>query len=172
MIKSPEKLSRLSDLLKGRNTVITSGAIDSLRGEEPFQGAVGLLVSLFDSSEDEQVRKAVELFMNDLKDPATRPEVVAEILKSHKESTTTMLISSCWQSGQDYSDYSEDFINIFLTGRYTTAIECFTVICESTGNISRKRKDNIIKSICENSQLPADKSALASVLISTLQEKG
>ena len=81
---------------------------------KPFEGVVGLLTSLYDKSDDKLVRNAIELFMNDLKDPSSRPEVMAEIKKSWKDSTTSMLVSSCWQSGLDYSGYSDDFVKTFL----------------------------------------------------------
>ena len=61
-----------------------------------------------------------------------------------------MLVSSCWQSGLNYSDYSLDLAKSFLKGDYVTAIECLTVIEESVHELSREKKDEIIKSLEEN----------------------
>ena len=47
-----------------------------------------------------------------------------EIRKPWKDDTISMLVSSCWQSGLDYSEYSMDFAKVFLKGDYVTAIEC------------------------------------------------
>ena len=81
-----------------------------------------------------------------------------------------MLVSSCWQSGLDYSDYVTDMARIFLEGDYATAIECMTVIEESVKNSSRERKDEIIR-ILEDSY-PAntnEKFALTRELITILE---
>jgi hypothetical protein len=68
-----------------------------------------------------------------------------EIRKQWKSDTISMLVSSCWQSGLNYSDYSFDLAKVFLTGDYVTAIECLTVIEESVHELSKVRKDEIIK---------------------------
>jgi hypothetical protein len=47
--------------------------------------------------------------MNDIKDKELCDEIIAEIKKPRKSSTVSMLVSSCWQSGLDYSAYSRDF---------------------------------------------------------------
>ncbi|MCK7536379.1 MAG: hypothetical protein MZV63_38065 [Marinilabiliales bacterium] len=61
-----------------------------------------------------------------------RTEIIAEIQKAMESTTqSAMLVSSCWQSGLDYSDYSADFAKVFLKGDYATSIECITVIEES-----------------------------------------
>ena len=88
--------------------------------------------------------------MNDLKDQSACEEVINEIRKQWKPDTISMLVSSCWQSGLNYSEYSLDLAKIFLTGDYVTAIECLTVIEESAHELSRERKNEIIKLIEES----------------------
>ncbi len=167
MIKSDNKYDGFAELLKKEDAILVSQAIDSLRDAEPFKGAIGLLVSLYDRSNDSLVKKAVELFLNDVKDPSSRAEVVNEIKKPWKNSTKSVLVSSCWQSGQDYSEFTEDFASIFVEADFATAIECYTVITEASDSISREKKDNLIKIL--EGILPSDeKSALASDLISAL----
>ena len=51
-----------------------------------------------------------------------------------------MLVSSCWQSGLNYSEYSTDLAEVFLKGDYVTAIECLTVIEESVNELSKAEK--------------------------------
>ena len=38
-----------------------------LRDEQPFEGAIGLLTSFYDKTDDFAIRKTIEEFMNDLK---------------------------------------------------------------------------------------------------------
>lgn len=171
MLKSEKKLKELAQLLNKDNKTTISQSIDSLRNEKPIEGVIGLLTSLYDKSDDKSIRNAIELFMNDLKDPSLRSEVMAEIKKSWKDRTTSMLISSCWQSGLDYSGYSDDFVKTFLENDYITAIECLTVISESAHKISRAEKRKLI-SIIEDYPLPAvdEKYALAQELITILEK--
>ena len=153
MIRSEKKLKELAAILNKDNNILISEAIELLREEQPFEGAIGLLTSFYDKTDDYSIRKTIEGFMNDLKDQSASAEVINEIRKQWKADTISMLVSSCWQSGLDYSEYSLDLAKIFLKGDYVTAIECLTVIEESVHELSRERKDEIIKIIEENPSL-------------------
>ena len=170
MIKSEKKLKELTIILGEKNQIIISEAIKSLRDEQPFEGAIGLLVSYYDKAEDLSIRRSIEGFLNDLKDISVRPEVIAEIKKPWKASTISMVVSSCWQSGMDYSDYLADLAYVFLEGDYSTAVECLTVIEESVQNSNRSKKDEIIRTV-ENNPVTTinEKTALTLELISILE---
>jgi hypothetical protein len=156
MIRSDIKLKELEGILNKDDSILIREKIEELRLEKPFEGAIALLCSCYDTTDDTSVKKSISSLMNDLKDPSVRTEVVTEIRKKFKSSTTTMLVSSCWQSGLDYSEYFTDFIKTFLSGDYSTAIECITVIEESAMNLTRARKDEEIKYI-QKSPADADK---------------
>ncbi len=147
MIKSDTKVRDLSLLLSKDNPLLISEAIGILRDEEPFEGAIALLSSFYDKTEDILVRKTIESFMNDLKDQSVTKEIITEIKKPYKQSTITMLVSSCWQSGLNYSEYSKDLAKIFLSSDFLTALECFTVIEESVHELTRRKRDEIISII-------------------------
>jgi len=170
VIKSEKKLKELAEILHRGNSLFITEAIKSLREEEPFEGAIGLLVAFYNDTSDRSGLRIVEDFLNDLKDQSVRTEVIAEIRKPWNSNTINMLVSSCWQSGLDYSDYMADMAKIFLEGDYATAIECMTVIEESVRHCSRKRKDEIIR-IVEESPLSVmnDKVSLTRELISILE---
>jgi hypothetical protein len=108
--------------------------------------------------------------MNDLKDKTVCKEVINEIRKKWKSDTISMLVSSCWQSGLNYSDYSLDMAKVFLNGDYITAIECLTVIEESVHELTKATKDNIMKMLDEShiSQI-AEKKELTMELIAILE---
>jgi hypothetical protein len=169
MISSENKRKELEHILNRHNFVKIAEAIKMLRNESPFTGAIGLLVSYYDSSEVSSIKKLINEFLNDLKDQALCQEVIAEIKKDHKTETRRMLISSCWQSGLNYSGFSVDFAGIFNSADYMTAIECFSVIESSVHNLSRKEKDGIIKIIRKGSDISyPDRRELALQLISIL----
>lgn len=169
MKKSDKKLSELSHRLKSANPNIVMDAIARLRNEDPFTGAIGLLTETYNNTEDQIIKDKICEFMNDIKESAAREEIIHEIKGNYKNPTIAMLVSSCWQSGLDYSIYISDFARAFNNGDYATALECYTVIEESLKNLSRKERDNIIMILEEGKtgNLP-DKSALLAELVSML----
>ena len=171
MIKSEKKMKELSEILNKDSNIVITKAMELLRLEKPFEGAIGLLTSLFDRTTDFSIRKSITGFMNDLKDQTACQEVIVEIRKDWKPDTISMLVSSCWQSGLDYSGYSSDLARTFLKGDYVTAIECLTVIEESVNELSKSGKNEIIKILTEAPASPNDeKKALVFELISILKE--
>ncbi|MFH0842792.1 MAG: hypothetical protein V1903_09245 [Bacteroidota bacterium] len=170
MIKSEKRLKELTTMFGRKNKEAITGAVLLLRQEEPFEGIISLLVSFYNQSDDIPLRKVIEEFFNDIKDHSVRPEVIAEIRKPWKTNTISMLISSCWQSGLDYSDYLTDLARVFLKSDYATAVECMTVISESVNNSNRERKDEIIR-IVKDSPLSFtnEKLTLTEELISILK---
>jgi hypothetical protein len=171
VIKSDKKLKEFTALLSRNNKTGISEAIQFLREEEPFEGAIALLASLYDRSDERSILKIIEGFFNDIKDHSVRPEVIAEIRKPWKTNTISMLVSSCWQSGLDYSDYLTDIAKIFLESDYPTAIECMTAISESANNSRRERKDEIIRIVRESSlSFTNEKATLTQELISILEK--
>jgi len=170
MIKSEKKNKELADILQKDNNTVIAQAIETLRQEKPFEGAISLLTAFYDKTDDFSVRKSIAGFMNDLKDQSATKEVIEQIRKKWKSGTISMLVSSCWQSGLNYSEYSIDLVRIFLEGDYVTAIECLTVIEESAHELSVSGKKEIIK-ILEESPVTqiTEKQTLTLELISILE---
>jgi hypothetical protein len=172
MLKSETKVKGLSLLLSEENSSLISAGIGLLRDDEPFEGAIGLLASYYDKSEDSLVRKTIEGFMNDIKDQSATREIITEIRKSLKQSTISMLVASCWQSGLDYSEYTADMAEVFLRSDYVTALECLTVIEESVHALSRAKRKEIINFIEGNTpQTSIEKTGLTYELISILKQE-
>jgi hypothetical protein len=170
VIKSEKRFKELAETLKRGNSLFIAEAIKSLREKEPFEGAIGLLVEYYDNASDISGLRIIEDFLNDIKYLSARGEMVAEMLKPWKANTISMLVSSCWQSGLDYSEYLAEIAKIFLEGDYATAVECMTVMEDSVKNSSRGKKDEIIR-IIEESPLSFtnEKNALTQELISILE---
>ncbi len=150
MIISEKKFKDLSEILQKGDSVLISGAVELLRDEQPFKGAIGLLTEYYDNNKNISLRKSIERFMNDLKDQTATQEIIKELQKPWKDDTISMLISSCWQSGLNYSEYLMDFVEVFIKGDYVTAIECLTVIEEYAHELTTEKLKGIIKYIEEN----------------------
>ena len=170
MIKSDKKIRELNEILNKDNNIVITEAIEVLRNEKPFEGAVGLLTAYYDKTDDFSIRKTIASFFDDLKDQSVCHEVIEEIRKQWSSDTIGMLVSSCWQSGLNYSDFSPDLAKVFLEGDYITAIECLTVIEESVHELTKATKDNIMKMLDEShiSQI-AEKKELTMELIAILE---
>jgi hypothetical protein len=169
MIKSDEKIKLLNEILNKDNNIVITEAIELLRQEKPFAGAIGLLTAYYDKTDDYSIRKTITGFINDLKDQSACQEVIEEIRKQWKPDTISMLVSSCWQSGLNYSDFSLDLAKVFLEGDYITAIECLTVIEESIQNLNKATRDKILKMLEESPVIQiTEKKELMLELISIL----
>lgn len=144
MIKSEKKYKELSQIFNKDSNILISEAIMNLREELPFEGAVQLLTDLYEKSSDSLVKRTIAEFMNDIKDQSVAAEVITEIRKERNSPTMAMLVASCWQSPLNYSEYTGEFTQLFLSGDLPTAIECLTVIEESADNLDRKKKDDLI----------------------------
>jgi len=169
MISPQNKRKELEHILSGENFVKITESIKVLRDETPFNGAIGLLVAFYSKTDNSSVKRQITEFLNDLKDQSSCEEVISELKKGLNPETLRMLVSSCWQSGLNYSAYSSTFADLFLTGDYLTAIECFTVIESSVENLTRPEKDSLIIQIREGSSGNiGEKKALAMELISVL----
>jgi hypothetical protein len=169
MTNSEKRLKQIELKLKGENESVVVSTILSLRGKEPCKGAIGLLTELYNSTAVPSIRKHVEEFLNDMKESSLRGEVIAEIRKEYRPETIKMLVSSCWQSGLDYSPYASDFALIFSTCDLETAIECFTVIEGCAGLIPKKTRDHMIIILKEHEEKRTkEKSALMLELVTVL----
>ncbi len=169
MTGSEKRLKQLEERLRNEKEGVVVKTITSLRDQEPCNGAVRLLAELYNSSQNQAILKLVEDFMNDIKYLSVRSEVIAEIRKEYRPATIKMLVSSCWQSGLDYSSYAADFALIFSTCDLETAIECFTVIEGCASHIPRKTKDHMIVIIREHEENRSqEKSVLMNELVSVL----
>lgn len=170
MTSSDNKRKELEHILSNGNFVKITNAIKLLREQPPFRGAIELVVAYYDKSDNNSIKGLIRDLLNDLKDKSLSKEVMTEIRKEIKPETLRMLVSSCWQSGLDYSDFSSDFAKLFISGDYMTALECFTVIESSVHKMPRSEKDAIIKLIKESAiSNKSESKYLAAELISILE---
>jgi hypothetical protein len=170
MTRSDKRIKELELVLKQNNTLKITQAIESLRNNEPFEGAISLLISHFKISDNSFIKKLIASFMNDLKYQSASHEVMNEIKKGGSLETMRMLVSSCWQSGLDYSGYLSEFALIFVnTGDYMTALECFSVIENSAQMVRETIKSEIIRILSEDSSaISEEKRSLRLELIKVL----
>jgi hypothetical protein len=170
MTKQDDKLKKLAEILEKGTSKASCKAIGLLREEPSFRGVVGLFASHYNKTDDFEIRKAIEEFLNDLKDQSVTEEIIAELRKQWKPETLTMLVSSCWQSGLDYSEYTFDIAEVFIRGDYVTAFECLTLIEETAHELSSQKKAEILELLGRHPISPSsEKAALTSELLLILK---
>jgi hypothetical protein len=167
MKESEENIKDLANILKNGDEKIILEAIDSLRFEEPFDGALKMLAEFYDNTENIEIGKNIEKFFNDLKNNTLKGEVVEACRLPLKQSTIKMVVSSCWQSGLDYSDFLEDFAFLFVKTDFEIALECLTVIEEMFVNVDAGQRKKIASIIEKTGD--KDKKLLAKGILETLE---
>jgi hypothetical protein len=144
MIRSEKKLTELRKVFDSGNKSNIRERIKSLRGEEPLEGSIHLLASFYDVTRDTDMRNLIENFFNDIKEHTATTEVIEALLSPFSTETITMLASSCWQSGLDYSANANDLTTLYLASDYTVALECFTIIENCADKIPADERNAIM----------------------------
>jgi hypothetical protein len=170
MIKSDRKLAELSKILLNGKYNEINARISILRREEPFEGAIRLLAGFYDETGDESLKLVISSFLNDIKERSCQAEVIEALTSVVKPASKTMIASSCWQSGLDYSQYAVALADVFMKGDYLTSLECFTVLDTWAGDVSDRDRADIIFRL-QNGQAKYDpaKQKLAVELITVLK---
>ena len=122
---------------------------------------VPVLLALYEKSKSTEVRKKITNLLNSIKDPKVAPIVIQQLQESKSEEIRSMLLTSCWSSGIDYSDYLPVFIDVILTGEYMTAFEALTIIDNIDGKFDKKVLTTYIQKVKEvsaNSELHKKKA--------------
>lgn len=169
MLKSDKKLNELAKTLINPDKSLVASKIEMLRNEESFEGAIELLANHYENCNEMDIKVLIAGFFNDLKNPEAKPAVINAIRSSKKDETRLMLITSCWQSGMNYSENVDDFTEFFLENSYDIGFECLTVIEQCVEDIDLKKKKEIIGLLKgKKASQPADKEPLLNELVNVL----
>ena len=131
--------------LKSNDKSIVLKALKDIR----HKGNLTLLNQVFrvlESKPDEQIYGEIMNLLNDLKDNSVVPLISDYIKDCRNEEIREMVISSCWQSNLNFSEYLDIFNKIVVEDNYQNAVEAFTVV-EQTINLH-----NVDQKIIENSK--------------------
>ena len=94
------------------------------------------LFNLLSRTDSELIEKELIRFIADIKEKGVVPVVVAGLNDPELKNARAGMLSAVWQSGLDYSGYTDLFIQLFLEGDYMVALESFTVIEQSLEHLS------------------------------------
>ncbi len=130
------------------------------------------VIELLNKSNNPTIIKAITDLLNDLKVQAGSNEIIKAISNDNYNSIRKLLFTSCWQSGLNYSEHLEFFIEKFIAENFEIAFEIFTII----ENIEEKYDNEIIESMIKKLKISIpdfkdEKSNLIVDLVSILNEK-
>ena len=98
-----------------------------------------LLIKRASENEDEAVQKAIENILFSLKDSKSHPVLLEELKKMPAIEFRKTLLAAIWNSKIDALPILDDLIRIAIEGDYYEAIEVYTILDESEGEIIEER---------------------------------
>ncbi|MBI4649189.1 MAG: hypothetical protein HY738_21995 [Bacteroidia bacterium] len=172
MKKISERNKKLLQCLDSEDTTEVINVIKELKVEGDYRISQKMIDVLNENRNDEINKEAV-LFLYDIKDPGSRFVFINAIKDQNYSGILYYLVSACWQTGLDFSEYLPVFVNLVINNDYLIAFESFTVIENMKGDFSRIQLDNETKKLktavlCANK----DKQTLIVELIKVIQTLG
>ncbi|MBN2485471.1 MAG: hypothetical protein JXB34_05830 [Bacteroidales bacterium] len=89
-----------------------------------------LVFRLLEQNPAKEITDEIFTLLSQLKNKECVPHIIGALQSGRLEKYNTQLITTCWQSGLDYSEHIIVFAEHFIKGGYQTAIEAFSVIEE------------------------------------------
>ncbi len=129
------------------------------------------LFELLSTSKSEEIRAAIIGLLNDLKDKNCRQEVVKALRNDKYHSIHKEILTTCWQSGLDYSGDIGLFVELFTKRDFGVAFEAFTIIDNFEEKVDASSLEPIIIELKSNieSFKETDKESLFVELIHVLE---
>lgn len=129
------------------NKAATNEILSTLN-EIKQNGKANILPLLFETllrNDDKEVHDEIFKILGQLKDKESVRYIMEEINSEHSTPYIESLLTTCWQSGLDYSAHIELFAKQFIVGSYQASIEAFTVIEEWIHNSSDETKNRCLE---------------------------
>ena len=132
--------------LKSGNTQQIGESLDWLRkeGEAVY---LPMLIDSFAKTKNNDVRALFANFLNDIKNEKAVPVFVEAIQQERNQSILQELVSACWQCGLDFSEYHQEFAQLFLTAEFEVGIEVYSVFMNMEDSLRPEQKKAVSKEI-------------------------
>lgn len=126
--KSSADSTKEKELLSIIETIRTSGNLK----------AIPALIKMMEKVDNEDIQNTIANMLFDIKDPGIIPSIIEAIGNPGLQNFQRILVSSCWESGLDYSKHIGFFAELATKVDYLTTIECLTVIENMEGPFDQK----------------------------------
>ena len=159
---------QVSTLRSGNSKAIIT-TLDKIRKT----GQISILPEIFELmliTKDENIVKTCNAVLCDLNVKEVTPLLVSAIQDKKYQSIRNLLLSACWQNGLDYHKDVLVFANILLKDDYATAIEAFTVIENSIGDMDDSAIIKLTQTLKQGfDSLEEQKKPLVSEIINSIK---
>lgn len=108
------------------------------------------LFELLANNKSEEVNSAIIGLLNDLKNKDCRQEVIKALKNDDYYDIHKEILTTCWQSGLDYSKEIALFVNFFAKREFEVAFEAFTIIDTFEEKIDQEIIKPLIKKLKSN----------------------
>lgn len=118
------------EIIKKLRSENSSIIIDTLKYiiKEGNKDILNEVIDLLNKTDETVVRDETINIIENLKDQDSVPIIMDAIENSDYKDILTILVSSCWKNGLNFSQYITSFIEIFIQSEFLLAFEAFTVI--------------------------------------------
>ena len=99
------------------------------------------VIRLYFVTRNEKIRNEILALLNNLKDQNACQYLVDAVIQYKGQESYHNIVSSCWQSGLDYSKYMDVFIDLVMEQELLTAIEAFSVVEENISQVSPPERE-------------------------------
>lgn len=143
---SKPRLKQHIESLRSSNRTAILSTLKELRSD----GDVSILPELFQLmlvQEDQEIQDEITALLNDLKDQEAVSELADAIVNPEYQEIQRTLVAACWQNGLSYGKHISAFVDVLISGDYTAAIEAFTVIEESIGELEQEERKKLVSSM-------------------------
>lgn len=158
MIKKKLDKEWLRSLESGSSDVLVN-TLDNIR-KEGYVGYLPIIADLFIREKSTIVRDKISSIFQDLKDTQSVPGIMELLKKTSNVELKSMLLTSCWSSSLDFSEYLEDFVDIAIEGEYMQIFEIVTVVENFEHVPNKEQLDRCLKrvetNILENTDLKSE----------------
>jgi hypothetical protein len=168
-MSSKKTLSLAVEKLYSKNTDEALFALNQIRNS----GNITILHQLIEflySGNNSEVRKGIVNIFNDLKIQEATSVIISEIKNSTSSEIQKILLTSVWQSGLNYSQHLEFFVDLFISGSFEIAFEAFTIIDSMESGINAQMNETLIKKLkFSTSEISGDKAGLLVELVHVIE---
>lgn len=168
-VMAQNKKKQIKTDLQSENPLIVLEAIQKLRQE----GSPVLLEALIESlcsTENNDIKTSIILFLDDLKDKESVPVILEAIQNVKCKNNKGGIVSSCWKSGLDFSSALDVFLEIFISDEFTIALEAYSVLENNIPILPKEDVDKHLNYLLKGIQnIPSDRKPLALDIVNMLE---
>ncbi|MDA3823588.1 MAG: hypothetical protein PF450_13395 [Bacteroidales bacterium] len=168
-IKAQEVQKNQISILRSGNSKAILSTLEEIRNEGP----ISVLPEIFELmliTEDKELISACLALLSDLKSSDAVPVLITALQDKNYIPIRHLITSACWQNGLDYHENIHVFSKIIQEDDFLTAIEAFTVVENSIGDLDDPSIVKLTDSLqCALEAADEQKNALITELLSAIK---